>query len=167
MNYFIIVILIVAIDSVTKKIICENMKVGQKKEIVKKRLYFWHIKNKGAAYNSFEGHIKAIKCVSVIGMLYCAFQIDRGSKIHRIACSFLLGGGLGNFIERIKYGEVTDFIYIDNQNKSENTFVKKLIQKSKPIFNIADIFVALGAVIFILSTLLQKEIGRASCRERV
>ena len=131
MNYFIIVILIVAIDSVTKKIICENMKVGQKKEIVKKRLYFWHIKNKGAAYNSFEGHIKAIKCVSVIGMLYCAFQIDRGSKIHRIACSFLLGGGLGNFIERIKYGEVTDFIYIDNQNKSENTFVKKLIQKSK------------------------------------
>ncbi len=157
MNYFIIVILIVAIDSVTKKIICENMKVGQKKEIVKKRLYFWHIKNKGAAYNSFEGHIKAIKCVSVIGMLYCAFQIDRGSKIHRIACSFLLGGGLGNFIERIKYGEVTDFIYIDNQNKSENTFVKKLIQKSKPIFNIADIFVALGAVIFILSTLLQKE----------
>ena len=69
----------------------------------------------------------------------------------------LLGGGLGNFIERIKYGEVTDFIYIDNQNKSENTFVKKLIQKSKPIFNIADIFVALGAVIFILSTLLQKE----------
>ncbi|MCI9355414.1 MAG: signal peptidase II [Firmicutes bacterium] len=157
MNYFIIVILIAAIDSVTKKIICENMKVGQKKEIVKKRLYFWHIKNKGAAYNSFEGHIKAIKCVSVIGMLYCAFQIDRGSKIHRIACSFLLGGGLGNFIERIKYGEVTDFIYIDNQNKSENTFVKKLIQKSKPIFNIADIFVALGAVIFILSTLLQKE----------
>ncbi len=135
MNYFIIVILIAAIDSVTKKIICENMKVGQKKEIVKKRLYFWHIKNKGAAYNSFEGHIKAIKCVSVIGMLYCAFQIDRGSKIHRIACSFLLGGGLGNFIERIKYGEVTDFIYIDNQNKSENTFVKKLIQKSKPIFN--------------------------------
>ena len=88
MNYFIIVILIAAIDSVTKKIICENMKVGQKKEIVKKRLYFWHIKNKGAAYNSFEGHIKAIKCVSVIGMLYCAFQIDRGSKIHRIACSF-------------------------------------------------------------------------------
>ena len=157
MNYFIIVILIAAIDSVTKKIICENMKVGQKKEIVKKRLYFWHIKNKGAAYNSFEGHIKAIKCVSVIGMLYCAFQIDRGSKIHRIACSFLLGGGLGNFIERIKYGEVTDFIYIDNQNKSENTFVKKLIQKSTPIFNIADIFVALGAVIFILSTLLQKE----------
>ena len=91
------------------------MKVGQKKRNCKKRLYFWHIKNKGAAYNSFEGHIKAIKCVSVIGMLYCAFQIDRGSKIHRIACSFCWEGGLGNFIERIKYGEVTDFIYIDNQ----------------------------------------------------
>lgn len=33
MNYFIIVILIAAIDSVTKKIICENMKVGQKKKL--------------------------------------------------------------------------------------------------------------------------------------
>ena len=155
--YFITAIGIIFLDIWTKYMICQKVKEGRKIEIVKKRLYFWHIKNKGAAYNSFEGHIKAIKCVSVIGMLYCAFQIDRGSKIHRIACSFLLGGGLGNFIERIKYGEVTDFIYIDNQNKSENTFVKKLIQKSKPIFNIADIFVALGAVIFILSTLLQKE----------
>ena len=157
MNYFIIAILITVGDILTKKSICNNIKEGQKKEIVKKRLYFWHIKNKGAAYNSFEGHIKQIKCVSVIGMLYCAFHMGKSSKISNIAYSFLLGGGLGNFIERVKYGEVTDFIYIDNQKKSENAFIEKILQKSRPIFNIADVFVALGAMLFILSAILQKE----------
>ncbi|NDO46757.1 signal peptidase II [Clostridium sp. MD294] len=157
MDYFIIVALITIVDNLTKKMVCKNIKVGEKKEIVKKRLYFWHIKNKGAAYNSFEGHIKAIKCVSVISMIYCAFQIGKSNKINSIACSLLLGGGLGNFIERVKYGEVTDFIYINNQKKYKNVFMNKIIQKSTPIFNVADVFVALGATIFILSAILQKE----------
>lgn len=157
MNYFIIAVFIAVVDNLTKKMICNNIKIGEKKEIVKKRLYFWHIKNKGAAYNSLEGHIKAIKCVSVIGMLYCAFQIGKKNKMNNVACSFLLGGGLGNFIERMKYGEVTDFIYFDNKKKSKNVFVEKIVQKSVPIFNIADIFVALGAIMFIFSAILQKE----------
>ena len=154
--YFITAIGIIFLDIWTKYMICQKVKEGRKIEIVKKRLFLWHIKNKGAAYNSFEGHIKEIKCVSVIGMLYCAFQIDRGSKIHRIACSFLLGGGLGNFIERIKYGAVTDFLFWDFPCKAKHSLLKKL-QKNKPIFNIADIFVLLGALIIVLQTIFQKE----------
>ena len=152
---FIIVILILTTDILTKKIICKKLKEGEKKEIVKKRLYLWHIKNNAAAYNSFEGHMKAIKCVSVLGMLYCVYQICKKNK--NIGYALLLGGGLGNFLERIKYGEVTDFLYIDNHKKSSNIILDKIYQKSRPIFNIADIFVALGAVIIIISAILQKE----------
>ena len=63
--YFIIAISIFFVDIFTKHMICKNIKKGEKKEIVKKRFYLWYIKNKGAAYNSFEGHMKEIKCITV------------------------------------------------------------------------------------------------------
>lgn len=153
--YFTIAILILIADIFTKKIICKKIKKGEKREIVKNRLYLWHIKNKGAAYNSFEGHMQAVKCVSVLGMLYCIYAICKSNK--KMGYALLLGGGLGNFLERVKYGEVTDFLYIDNHKKSSNIILDKMYQKSRPIFNIADIFVALGAIIIIISTILQKE----------
>ena len=152
--YFIVAILIILLDIFTKHMICKNVKKGQKIEIVKKRFYLWHIKNKGAAYNSFEGHMKEIKCISVIGIVYCIFQLIKGNK--NIGYAFLLGGALGNFIERVKYGAVTDFLYIHYHHSSDNSFIKKL-QKNQPIFNIADIFVLLGAITIVLKTILQKE----------
>ena len=97
MNHFLTVVAILATDIFTKKMVSKNIKIGEKKEIVKKRIYFWHIKNKGAAYNSFEGHMPVIKCISIIGMLYCAFHMHKGDKMNNIGCTFLLGGALGNF----------------------------------------------------------------------
>lgn len=56
---------------------------------------------------------------------------------------FLLGGAAGNLIDRIKNKCVTDFIY-----------VKKL---KTTIFNFADVFIALGAIIILLVNFLKKE----------
>lgn len=153
--YFVIVILILIVDILTKRRICKKIKEGEKKEIVKNRLYLWHIKNKGAAYNSFEGHMQAVKWISALGILYCVYHICKENK--NVGYALLLGGGLGNFLERVKYGEVTDFLYIENHKKSSNIILDKMYQKSRPIFNIADIFVALGAMIIIISAILQKE----------
>ena len=43
------------LDFATKKWADENLPLNRKKEIVKNRLYFWHIKNSGIAYNKFSG----------------------------------------------------------------------------------------------------------------
>lgn len=153
MNHFLTAAAILTTDIFTKKAVCKNMKIGEKREIVKKRLYFWHIKNKGAAYNSFEGYMPIIKCISIIGMLYCAFHMQKGDKMSNIGCSFLLGGALGNFIERIQYGEVTDFLYFECFNKQKNNIIEKMIKKGSPIFNVADIFIALGSIFFMISNI--------------
>ncbi|MEY8320440.1 signal peptidase II [Lachnospiraceae bacterium 46-61] len=156
MNKFLIAIAILVTDIFTKKIVCKNMKIGEKKEIVKKRFYFWYIKNKGAAYNSFEGYMPIIKCISVIGILYCAFHMKKDDKMNSMGCTFLLGGALGNFIERIRYGEVTDFLYFEYQNKNDNSNIKKVFQKCSPIFNVADIFIAIGAILFVISNIIKQ-----------
>ncbi len=153
MNHFLTVVAILATDIFTKKMVCKNIKIGEKKEIVKKRIYFWHIKNKGAAYNSFEGHMPVIKCISIMGMLYCAFHMHKGDKMNNIACTFLLGGALGNFLERIQYGEVTDFLYFECCDKQCHGNMKKVFQKGSAIFNIADIFIAIGAILFMISNI--------------
>ena len=152
--YFITAIGIIFLDIWTKYMICQKVKEGRKIEIVKKRLFLWHIKNKGAAYNSFEGHIKEIKVVSILGIAYCMFQMITGKN--KTGYTFVLGGAIGNFIERIKYGAVTDFLFWDFPCKTKNTLLKKL-QNHKPIFNVADIFILLGALIITLQTIFQKE----------
>lgn len=152
--YFIIVIGIVFLDIWTKYMICQKVKKGQKIEIVKKRLFLWHIKNKGAAYNSFEGHIREIKVVSSMGIAYCVFQLIKGKN--KIGYALVLGGAIGNFIERVKYGAVTDFLFWNFPCEIKHSLLKKL-QTNKPIFNIADIFILLGAFIIVLPVIFQKE----------
>ena len=159
MKQFGMAALIFTADFFSKKVISSSVKEGEKKEIVKNRFYLWHIKNKGAAYNSFEGYMTAIKCISVAGIVFCIIQLLQERKksakaTNTIAYSFLLGGALGNLFERVKYGFVTDFLYIHhNKLKSFQT----LREKSLPIFNIADIFVALGGGLLMILCFLKKE----------
>ncbi len=158
MKQFGIAALIFTADFFSKKVISSSVKEGEKKEIVKNRFYLWHIKNKGAAYNSFEGYMPAIKCISVAGIIFCTIQLlqkkQKSITADTLAYGFLLGGALGNFWERMKYGFVTDFFYFHHHKLK---CFQKLREKSLPIFNIADIFVALGGGLLILFALLQKE----------
>ena len=159
MKQFGIAMLIFAADFFSKKMISKKLQEKEKKEIVKNRFYLWHIKNKGAAYNSFEGYMTAIKCISVAGIVFCIIQLlherKNGTKTtNTIAYSFLLGGALGNFFERVKYGFVTDFLYFHHNRLK---CFQKLREKSLPIFNIADIFVALGGGLLMILYVLKKE----------
>lgn len=127
------------IDLSTKRWAGRALPVNRKKEIVKNRLYFWHIKNKGIAYNKYSGRRKEILCgtggiLALYGVQF--LRILRGKDDRRLALpmALLLGGGCGNFLERLKKGSVTDFLYLPVEGKNA------------PIFNLADVFIWLGAV---------------------
>ncbi len=148
MGYCIVILLIIAADIGSKAVVNRIMKVGEKREIVKNRFYLWHIKNKGVAYNRFEKHPMMILGISAAALTAFAFRLYQTEKAgQKTGASFflslLLGGALGNFFERIKNKNVTDFLYIK---------IKKA-----PIFNIADTFVVFGGIFFILSSIFSKE----------
>ena len=130
---------VLGLDFGTKKWVDEKLPLNRKKEIVRNHLYFWHIKNSGIAYNRFSGKRKGILLFTGGILIYYSIQflnLLRGKGDRRLALplAMTLGGGLGNFLERLRKGKVTDFLFVPVEGKNA------------PIFNIADLFIWIGAI---------------------
>ena len=128
---------VLGLDLGTKKWAQKELPLGCRKEIVKNHLYLRHIKNRGMAYNTLDGKRKTV-LLSTGGILLfysiLFFKAASGGGNRRLAMplAVLLGGGLGNFWERLRKGWATDFLYVK--------------AKGAPIFNFADIAVLGGAL---------------------
>jgi len=144
--FFLVAFLLLVADQLTKFWIRENLAVGQS-------LWSWGIfkiarvpPNTGGSFGIFPEHTLALVIVSVVGIAFIisyAFIIYRrypflDSWLSRVALGLILGGTIGNLIERVLYllgrlGGVTDFIHIGWW----------------PPFNLADSAVVVGVILFI------------------
>ncbi len=129
---------VLGLDLGTKAWVEKNLPQREKREIVKNHLYIWHIKNRGLAYHSFDGKRKGILLSTGGLLLYYSvlfWKSLRKGGDHRLAMplALTLGGGYANFWERLRKGEVTDFLFVP------------LPMKNPPIFNGADLAILLGA----------------------
>lgn len=103
---------------------------------------FTHIKNTGAAFGLFQNTnlVLGILAVIIVAVLIGFYQkLESKDKLAKVALGMQIGGALGNLIDRIAEGQVTDFISVG----------------SFPIFNIADSCVTVGVGLLILSLYLQ------------
>lgn len=99
------------------------------------------IYNTGASFGIFKSHTLALTVFSIIGMLaICGFYVilpkKRKMRPMRLTLTMIVAGGVGNIIDRIAFGKVTDMISFD------------LIDF--PVFNVADIGVTCGAIVMCL-----------------
>lgn len=148
MRYFITLLAVLGLDLGTKKWVEKNLPLGSRKEIAKNHLYLRHIKNGGMAYNTFEGKRKPIllstgALLAFYGVLFLRAAFGGGNRQLAAPLAVILGGGLGNFWERLCKGKATDFLYIK--------------AKGAPVFNLADIAVMGGG--FWLAERLRKAGG--------
>ena len=141
--YLAIFLLIVAFDLVTKSMITASFSLGQSKNIIKGILDFTYIRNEGAAFGMLQGarvfFIILTVVVAILLVLYLK-KVKPTSPLEKTALAFIAGGAIGNFVDRVYFGYVRDFIAV------------KFIDF--PVFNVADCFVCTGAGLFILYTLL-------------
>ncbi|SCW37664.1 lipoprotein signal peptidase [Eubacterium ruminantium] len=133
-------IILIALDQITKLLITENYKVGEGKSVIKDVFEFQHIRNKGSAWGMFDKTpaVPITIAVIMIGLIiYVYINLLKYKRYRslRICVVFLLSGAVGNIIDRIRLGSVTDFLYF------------KLIDF--PVFNVADIYVTLSIVVII------------------
>ncbi|HCT65088.1 MAG TPA: signal peptidase II [Lachnospiraceae bacterium] len=147
MVYLLIIFLIIALDQYTKKIVCDNLELEEKREIKNTNIMFWHKKNTGISYSSFSAYPKQITIITgviaTISFFIFMFLLPiKGIKIIKTGFAFMIGGSIGNLIDRFRNNCVTDFIYI----KCKHT----------PIFNLADVFVVLGGTIMFISSICKK-----------
>jgi len=126
-------IFIILIDQFTKYLMFYNYKKFINKDFLLFRLDF--VKNYGAAFNIFSGNRIFLSLVSIFFSILLICLIFRKNTLNSIdlySYSFILGGTIGNGIDRIYKGFVVDFINLNIINF--------------PVFNIADISINIGFI---------------------
>ena len=126
-------IFIIFLDQFTKYLMFYNKKLFINKDFVLFKLDF--VKNYGAAFNIFSGSRIFLSLISIlfsILLIYLIFRKNTLNSFDLYSYSFILGGTIGNGIDRIYKGFVVDFINLNIINF--------------PVFNIADISINIGFI---------------------
>lgn len=131
---------VIGVDQWTKLLVIRQFEMGEAKPFINGVLDFLYTDNGGGAWGILQNHTWLLLSLTVIIMLICiAMLIKYGveNKLLFWAICLILGGGLGNMIDRIfRHGRVIDFLHI-----SFFDF---------PIFNVADCAVCVGACLLVI-----------------
>ena len=143
LNFFTFIIFIIIVDQFTKYLIFNNYKTLVNKDFFLFRLDF--VKNYGAAFNIFSGNRILLSTISIIFsviLLYLIFRKKSSNRLDLFSYSFVLGGTIGNGIDRTFNGFVIDFINLNFINF--------------PVFNIADISINIGVILVLYNFIKNK-----------
>jgi signal peptidase II len=150
-SLFLIAGLIILLDQATKYIIRTNLALG---EVYRPELWITqfarivHWQNTGAAFGMFQSLGNVFMILSMIvsaAIIYYYPQVPRQDKLIRLAMAMLLGGAVGNLIDRLYQGYVTDFVSVGEF----------------PVFNIADACISLGVVVLFVGMWFQERENKA------
>jgi signal peptidase II len=134
-----------ALDQLTKWLVAQNIRRGSWYVLVDGIFNLRHDRNSGAAFGIMPGQnvLLIIVTIAAIGFIFFYYRQFKNNLWMKIALGFLLGGALGNFVDRLRLGEVIDFLQVG-------------IQKAGlwwPTFNVADICICVGAGMLIIHLL--------------
>lgn len=132
----IIAVAAVILDQVTKYFVVQGIELYETKPFIPGVMSLYHTRNTGAAFSMLSDHRWVFMVFSVISMGLIIFLLVKEYKRHvlmNISLGMILGGGIGNMIDRVRLEYVVDFFQTD--------FVEFAI------FNVADCFITVGAVL--------------------
>ena len=137
-------ILIVAFDQITKCLVVDNMQLYDEITVIKGFFKLYYVRNSGAGLGLFANARWVFLTFTTIVIIIAIFLLIKNYFDHILAyisLVFILGGGIGNMIDRVFIGEVVDFFQFQ-------------IKFFDFIFNVADVFVTFGTVLFVIYYLL-------------
>ena len=145
--FFLVALVVVALDQVSKFFIRANMIPGQS---IPEEGFFriTYVTNVGGAFGILSNQAFLITLTAIVGiaaiLIYARYPLFNRMLV-RVALGLLLGGAVGNLIDRIRFGEVVDFIDVG----------------AWPVFNLADSAIVVGVIIiiFYLLFLARREVG--------
>lgn len=144
--YLFIISFLVAIDQYSKQIIATYINLGDLKEVIPDFFYLTNVHNTGAAWSIMEGEISAFIVITVGAILlfsYLLFFSKSKTKLETVSYLLVIGGAIGNFIDRINLNYVIDFLDF------------YIFKYDFPVFNLADCFLTIGVGLYIISFILE------------
>lgn len=141
MLYAVLVVALVVLDQVVKFLVRANIPLGGDVPFLPHILQLTYVQNTGAAFSLLSDHtwlLTLLSAVVSVGLVAALAKRVLPQRRGMLALALLLGGAVGNFIDRLLLGFVTDMFAL--------TFV------NFPVFNVADICVVAGGVLLCLET---------------
>ncbi|NLM06240.1 MAG: signal peptidase II [Tissierellia bacterium] len=139
---FIISLLIIVLDQVIKQYAINNLKDGGPISVIGDFFQLRYVENSGAAFGMLKDARLFFIIITLAVLVYVFYILikkrDRLDKITKLLLAIFIGGTVGNFIDRLRFGYVVDFFSFDFG------FYKF------PVFNVADIAITVSVAIFAL-----------------
>ncbi|WP_088105022.1 signal peptidase II [Halalkalibacter urbisdiaboli] len=151
MVYYLIALLVIIIDQWTKWLVVKSMEIGESITIIENVLYFTSHRNRGAAFGILQGQMWFFYFITTIVIVAIIYYIQKEAKKSRwfgICLGLLLGGAIGNFIDRIFRGEVVDFV---------DTYI---FGYDFAIFNVADSALCIGVGLLFVKMIRDEYIAK-------
>ena len=148
--FFTLILLVVTVDQLTKKLAIRVLRdAAQSITIIPDLLSLTYTENKGVAFGmefAPAGMLLLLTgVITIIVLVYVILSKNR-TTLFLVPFALIVGGGIGNMIDRVILGRVVDFIYFDlYHGKIFGTYLSLW-----PIFNVADSAISIGACMLIL-----------------
>lgn len=144
MIYFISIIVLIIIDQIAKYYAVLKLKPIDTFPLIQDVFHLTYRQNNGAAFsmlNNKQSFLIVVTSIVIVGMIYYLFKVYRNPKymLFCISLTMIIGGAIGNLIDRVRLNYVIDF------------FDFTLINFA--IFNTADVFIVCGAILLSYSIL--------------
>ena len=146
---------VVLLDQITKSVVQSTMTLHQSIPVIDGLFSLTYIRNPGAAFGLFADSQNSLRIlffviVSIIAILFLISlysKIPHKNPIARLAIGMVMGGAIGNLIDRVRFGEVVDFLdfYVTTHHW--------------PVFNVADSCISTGVVLLMAYFLRQDSSG--------
>ena len=136
---------IILIDQISKFLVLITLGFERSQNIIPNILKFTLVKNKGAAFSLFSNSTNLLTLTSILAtvlLIIIIFKKPPRSYWNSIGIAYLLGGTVGNGIDRLFKGYVLDFL--------------DFVPINFPIFNIADVSINIAIICFIIDTITKK-----------
>lgn len=144
-------IILIIIDQFTKYLVVTNIANENPVVLIDNFLKLYYIENRGAAFGILQGFRSLFTVITILVLLFLiVFLIRNYNKvpfIYLVSFSLLIGGTIGNFIDRIRLHYVVDFISM------------RFFGHDFAIFNFADMFIVLGTILISIGIVLHDNKG--------
>ena len=142
---------VVLLDQVTKALLVRSLPLHEYVPIIDGFLSLSHVHNRGAAFGVLSDAslpyqpvlLSALSLAALLAIAYYFVRLPAAARLPRLALALVLGGAVGNLIDRVRLGYVVDFVHVYWR------------QHAWPDFNVADSAITVGVVLLILDILLE------------
>jgi len=141
----VVAVIVVAVDQLSKLAVVRNVPILSRQSLIGDVVRLTHIRNPGAVFGLMKGagtYFTFFSLVAASILIVVLYFAKRSSTMVKIALGLVLGGAVGNLIDRLRYGAVVDFIDIGVSDTLR-----------WPCFNAADAAITVGVLLLLFNSL--------------